>query len=283
MKALILKNGYNHAEQIDYQCVRLKDELDALGVDTSVLAYSGEFCVKDGAAVSCDADFCVFLDKDKYASELLEKSGVRLFNSSRAISLCDDKMLTQIALAGRVKTPNAVAAPLCYRPSEVSEKLLDRVEAELGYPVIVKESFGSMGRQVYKAENREQLRALEERLICKSHLFQEYVETHGTDIRIIVIGGKFACAYMRQNANDFRSNIACGANALPYSPSAQMIEAAETAAQVLGLDYCGVDVFPTNPPLVCEVNSNAFFTAAESTTGFNVARAYAQHILKSMN
>ena len=39
------------------------------------------------------------LDKDKYISLMLEKAGLRLFNSSLAIELCDDKMLTHIILA----------------------------------------------------------------------------------------------------------------------------------------------------------------------------------------
>ncbi len=33
---------------------------------------------------------------------------------------------------------------------------------------------------------------------------------------------------------------------------------------------------------VCEVNSNAFFGGIEKTTGINVARAYAEHVVKEM-
>lgn len=282
MKCLIIKNGYDHASQIDYQCERLKSELELLGVNVNILAYSGEFFLTGGAVKTAEVDFCVFLDKDKYAAELLEKSGVRLFNSARSIAVCDDKMLTQIALAGVVNMPDAIPAPLCYRPSTVSETLLERVQTELGFPVIVKESYGSMGRQVYKADDKAALRAIAEKLINKSHFFQKYIETNGEDVRIIVIGGKFFCSYMRSNPNDFRSNIACGANAVPYSPTPEMISAAEAAARALELDYCGVDVFPTNPPLICEVNSNAFFTAAEAVTHLNIARAYAKHILNSI-
>ena len=36
-------------------------------------------------------------------------------------------------------------------------------------------------------------------------------------------------------------------------------------------------------PLVCEVNSNAFFKGFEKVTGINVAKKYAEYILKDLN
>ena len=59
------------------------------------------------------------------------------------------------------------------------------------------------------------------------------------------------------------------------------IETAEKCAKVLGLDYCGVDLLfgKNGQPIVCEVNSNAFFSGIESATGYNVAKAYAQHVI----
>ena len=37
-----------------------------------------------------------------------------------------------------------------------------------------------------------------------------------------------------------------------------------------------------NTPLVCEVNSNAFFGMFEQITGINVAKIYAQYIFESV-
>ena len=60
--------------------------------------------------------------------------------------------------------------------------------------------------------------------------------------------------------------------------------AAELAASVLGLDYCGVDLLygESGEPIVCEVNSNAFFEGLEGATGVNVAKLYAEHIVKEI-
>ena len=42
--------------------------------------------------------FVLFWDKDVYLAKRLETLGVRLFNSAAAVELCDDKILTALAL-----------------------------------------------------------------------------------------------------------------------------------------------------------------------------------------
>ena len=55
-------------------------------------------------------------------------------------------------------------------------------------------------------------------------------------------------------------------------------------AALLKLDYCGIDFLfrEDGSPVVCEVNSNAFFHAFERATGINVAQKYAEHILSRL-
>jgi len=50
----------------------------------------------------------------------------------------------------------------------------------------------------------------------------------------------------------------------------------------LGLIYAGVDILygEGGKPVVCEVNSNAFFGEIERVSGINVARAYAEEIVR---
>ena len=60
--------------------------------------------------------------------------------------------------------------------------------------------------------------------------------------------------------------------------------AAEKAAEALQLDYCGVDLLEAgSKPVLCEVNSNAFFEGMEAATGMNIARLYAEHIFRTVN
>ena len=289
MKGIICVNPFGEPKESVYQAKRLKDEFAAFGVNADIISdgYLKSYISDGKIRENFSCDFAVFLDKDKYLSACLEKSGVRLFNSHAAIRTCDDKGETYIALAGAgLNIPETVFAPVCYNAySEIDEKALYTVAEKIGYPVIVKESFGSKGKGVYKADDFSALKTLAETLKLKPHLYQRYISFKaGTDVRMIVIGGKFLCAMIRENANDFRSNIALGGKGRKYLPSAEFIAAAEKCAYVLGLDYCGVDLLfgENGAPYVCEVNSNAFISEIERITGVNVARAYAEHIIKTL-
>ena len=63
-------------------------------------------------------------------------------------------------------------------------------------------------------------------------------------------------------------------------PSQEIIDVCERTASLLSLDYCGIDILlgEGDTPIVCEVNSNAFFGGMEGVTGVNVAGAYAKYM-----
>ena len=86
----------------------------------------------------------------------------------------------------------------------------------------------------------------------------------------------------RAKEGEFRSNIELGGKGFPVRLTDGFREAAERAAKTLGLDYCGVDLLDSDGrPVLCEVNSNAFFEGIEQVTGVNVAAAYARHIAEA--
>lgn len=146
--------------------------------------------------------------------------------------------------------------------------------------MIVKTSYGSLGKGVYKADNREQFSVIAKELKCKSHLFQQFIKSSvGRDIRVIVIGGKFVAAMIRQSNRDFRSNLELGGVGTPVTPPKEVVEMCEKTANILKLDYCGIDVlFGENKYYICEVNSNAFFGGIEKVTQINIAEKYSKYI-----
>ncbi|MBD5585712.1 MAG: RimK family alpha-L-glutamate ligase [Clostridia bacterium] len=287
--AIIITNAYSRLKTGLNQAERLKYELELLNVQTDI-KRNGFFAVTQNDGNLKDAlkgyDFCVYLDKDKYVSSALEKCGLRLFNRHSAIRVCDDKMETHLALAGKgVPMPKTVAGLLCYdQNATVTEESVDFIINELGLPVIVKESYGSLGKGVYKAENKKGLLALCEKLKLTPHIFQQFIEeSAGKDVRVIVIGGKAVCAMMRKSDCDFRSNLELGGTAIPYEIDDRLRNICELTAKLLNLDYCGIDVLLSdNGYLVCEVNSNAFFGGIERVTGVNIARIYAEYMLKNI-
>lgn len=292
MKGFILMNAYPRGEKFYTQSARIAQELNNLGVETDILK-NGEidFQIDGEGRVRCPAakeyDFCVYLDKDKYFGYALEKCGLRLFNHAKQIELCDDKMTTYLALVGSgIPTLPTISAPLCYTPGVKPDPVfLQKLVLKLGFPMVVKTSYGSFGKGVYLVHGMPELQAISEKLLYVPHLYQQFAEgCKGQDIRIIVIGGKAVGGIMRQaEQGEFRSNVELGGKAVKIEPPPKYVSLAEKAAQALELDYCGVDLLETEKgPIVCEVNSNAFFEGFETATGLNIAGLYAKHILSSL-
>lgn len=287
MKGIILVNAYAKNKSQISQAQRICAELKNLGENVDIVKNTGIGEIAYGKTVAYNCDYCVFLDKDKAAARIFEKSGVKLFNRAKAIENCDDKMLTHIELANNgIPMPHTLYAPLCYtRDSDVSQEFLNSVEKKLGFPLIAKKCYGSLGSGVYMISDAEQLRDFEESNKLTEHLYQQFIGNGtGEDLRVIVIGGKFVCAMKRINCGDFRSNIELGGHGEMYSPDKSVIKLAEKVADVLQLDYCGIDVLfnSDGSPTVCEVNSNAFFAEAEKICGVNIAETFAKHIVKQI-
>lgn len=287
LNGLILLNAYSPTLETR-QAKRLAEELTKRGADITVRRNDGFMLgISDGAVAGAPGcDFCLYLDKDKYTAQMLEKRGVRLFNRAQAIADCDDKMQTHIALAGNgIPMPDTLAGLLCYdNCASVPPAVLDDIEKRLGYPLVVKLSYGSFGKGVFKADDRNRLAELAERIKLQPHLFQKYIAAaHGKDMRVIVVGGKTLGGIMRVSDGDFRSNVGLGGKAEKVAVPQRISELSEKIARLLNLDYCGLDFLLSPDPLLCEVNSNAFFDAFESATGINVAGAYAQHIIDAIS
>ncbi len=287
----MLINAYLQSQSQFSQAERMGEELRTLGIQTDIMRNDGFYAVVSDNTIKTrfaeTYDFCVYFDKDKYISEMLEKSGLKLFNCHEAIRVCDDKMQTYMTLSGKgISMPKTAAGLLCYHENAtISPQTVEEVEKLFSYPIIVKECFGSQGKGVYMAKDRKELLSLMETLKTRPHLFQETVETSiGKDVRVIVVGGKVVAAMLRQSKTDFRSNIELGGEGKEYALPFDMQMLCERIASELSLDYCGIDILlgKGGKPIVCEVNSNAFFAGIERVTGVNVAKTYAEHIYKQV-
>ena len=113
---------------------------------------------------------------------------------------------------------------------------------------------------------------------------QEFVaSSKGKDIRINVVGNKAVVSMLRENDNDFRSNISSGGHGEKYEPKPEYLDLAVKAAQALSLDFAGVDVlFGEDGPIICEVNSNPQFASTLKATGVNLADYIVEYILSHL-
>ncbi len=228
-------------------------------------------------------DTVLFFDKDVRLAKALEQMGVRVFNSADAIAVCDDKAATHLALAtAGFPQPRTWIAPMAYAAIDTRiAPFLDCAEDDLGYPMVVKECYGSLGNQVYLARDRAELKCLALSMKERAFLLQEYIETGRQDKRLYVVGDRVVAAMRRHSNCDFRANIGQGGHGETYLPTEQETDLALACCKHLGLWFGGVDLLndQNGNTVICEVNSNAQTVAISRVTGVDVAGEIVKAVL----
>lgn len=289
MNGIIIVNqsiGHNQ-----YKIERFIEEFDKKNIKLDVFVNDGTLAIiKDNNVVINlpKTDFVFYLDKDIYLARLLEKAGYRLFNRADFIKFCDDKMLTFIGCANEgIKMPKTIAGPLVYTDLEESNyKFLDNVINELGLPMVVKKVYGSLGEGIYLVNTKDELRKLYSEIARNPIVFQEYVKSsYGQSVRVLIIDGKVFGSFIRSNESDFRSNYGDTASSKKLEKSQKYMEFAQKIADKLHIEYAGIDLFVCDEqePILCEINSNAFFEEFEKVTGLNVAEAVRDMVIRKVN
>ncbi|MBC8080917.1 MAG: RimK family alpha-L-glutamate ligase [Gorillibacterium sp.] len=279
----IVYNGSLNSEKFLYQVRWLERVASELSYKVTVIGNhelipmveGGQTTLK-GKYAGYEPDFFFFWDKDIRLARHLEKMGFKLYNNARSIEICDDKSLTFEVLANHgLRLPKTITAPMVFENCELEDQAsYEFIMDEIGFPMVVKEAFGSFGEQVYLVKNPEEFRQIVRKLQHRPHVYQELISSsYGRDIRINVIGDHVAASMLRKSETDFRANVSAGGKMYPYRPTEEEKKLAVTCAQLVGADFAGVDLLfgPDGEPYVCEVNSNAHFKNIFECTGIDLA------------
>lgn len=276
MKGLLVVNRFLHSDKFDELSTYFLKAADKLNIRLELVT---------NASYKTDwksADFVLFWDKDILLAKWLEMQKIPVYNSASAIEICDDKAKTWLALERKgIPTPKTIPAPMTYSGIGYTElSFVEDIIREFSFPLIMKESFGSFGQQVYLVNNKSELTKKVKELEGKPFLFQEYIgESKGKDIRLQVVGNKVVASMYRYSEDDFRANITNGGHMKAYEPTSQEIELAIRASGAVGADFAGVDLlFGKDGPLVCEVNSNAHFVNILKCTGVDTSMEIMKYI-----
>ncbi|MBQ7739630.1 MAG: RimK family alpha-L-glutamate ligase [Eubacterium sp.] len=270
MNGILAVNAFLKGEKFDILHNHIVSAAQSLGITLKIknnqeLLFSRE-----------KPDFVLFWDKDVNLAKTLENRGIPVFNSARAISLCDDKAKTYLTLENEVAQPKTLIAPFSFFITDYSDFVNQAIEA-LGLPLVFKECCGSFGEQVFLCGSAEEIMAC---ITDKPFLLQEYIEGGNEDVRLEIVGGRCVAAMKRTNLKDFRSNVTNGGTAEPYTPTTKEFQLAVKACALLGLDFGGVDIL--NHSLVCEVNSNAHIINLMKTTGIDPAPEILKQIIETI-
>ena len=197
----------------------------------------------------------------------LENGGLRIINTPAAIEKMVDKYYTLSLLE-----QHGLLVP----PTRVMENETDAMQAfaQLGGDVVLKPLFGSRGVGMVRLSDPEVAGRVFHSLETGSYIYylQRFIPHENSDLRVLVIGGECAAA-MKRVSNSWKTNISQGAKPQAVELDGEIKEISLKAAQVVGADYCGVDLLRGEDGKLysIEVNSMPAWQALQTVTSFNIA------------
>ena len=284
MKAYFIFNKY--LENDKFKCLKnsFSEEAKALNIDIEFVSNS-----KSWQLVLEDKfdkrDFVLFWDKDVKLAKVLEDSAHKVINSSNAIEICDDKSKTFISLLNhKIRQPLTIVSPLIFYGSLASDiDFIDSAINKIGFPMIVKECFGSFGEQVYLINDKEELISKIDKIGIKPFIIQEFIKSSfGKDLRLYVVGDKVLASMKRENSRgDFRANIEIGGTGSLYNANDKQVEMAIKVSKEIGLEFGGIDLLfgENDEPIFCEANSNAYFNEMNRVANIRIEHHILKHIM----
>ena len=201
-----------------------------------------------------------------------ERLHVPVVNNASSIESAKDKMYsTQILQGQNIPVPKTMLVRF-----PVNSDIVDK---QIGFPCVIKVLSGSYGKGVHLVKDVFALEELMDFVASLNSplniLIQEYIGyVPGTDVRVLVVGGKILGAMKRFSTNgDFRANIARGGSGEPYEIDEEVTYLATSTAKALDLDIAGIDLLiDENGYKVCEANSAPGFEGFEKHCNINVAK-----------
>ena len=204
--------------------------------------------------------------------------GGRVINSPRSLEVAIDKHLAlcHIAAAGLVVPATRVV-------QDASAALA--AWEELGGDCLLKPLFGSRGRGLVRIRTAQDVevatRSPAVAESCGGILYiQQFIPNPGWDVRILLVGDRSFAMRRRAGPGEWRTNLACGGEAEPFSPPDDWVSQARLAAAAVGTQIAGIDLIPTRDGRVAvlEVNGVPGWRGLEAATGADITGAVADHL-----
>lgn len=285
-KILIVSNEFYVTERLEEQYGLFVKAFEKRGyaVERRTNAELVYALSEDGASFGRELPpVALMWDKDVPLARALELAGVKVFNSATAIEVCDDKVLTHLALAkAGVSVPPTFVVPMSYANiGYVNTRFLDAILEKTGLPVVFKKARSSYGMDVKLLGTREEVES-HIRETKEDMLLQTFVkESYGRDLRVNVVGDRAVCAVVR-SSDGFCSNVVQGGRMSAATLDEEAAALAVAATKATGADFAGVDLlFTKDGYTVCEVNTSAHFGTVKQVTGIDLADAIAEYIDKA--
>lgn len=254
-------------KQLEVKAKEAGFKVEVINPDKCYISLAGDDYISHDGTKFDGADICIpRLSEDNLEYKVailnhLEKMGVKVINTGKAMRYASNKVESQILLnnAG-IKTPATAMF--------TSEAQLENAVKAIGskFPVIIKTIYGTHGIGVIRADSNASLVSIAQQLLKMNTQFilQEFID-HEESGRILLLDGKpLACVMRTIPKGDFRSNAHQGAELKVHEPSEKELETCKKAAKTLGITLAAVDYIVIDDEIILlEVNGSPGFEAMQ--------------------
>lgn len=198
-------------------------------------------------------------------------------NSSKSLEIARDKFRSYQCLAAEgLPVPRSVLVSKDVALNSVKDYLGDA-------PWVIKIPQSTKGAGVCIAESPRSLKSVVGTLLSVHDriLVQEYIESGGSDIRVMVFGGEASVAVRRSSGSpdEFRSNVALGGLDTAVESNDSMQGIAVRAANSHGLAVAGIDLLESNGDYyIAEVNGSPGLYGPHRRYGAELERDFSKFI-----
>lgn len=198
------------------------------------------------------------VERGLWSLGVLAARGVTVLNGPGTLLATHDKLLTSRILR-RADLPHPATRHIQG----------GRPFPALAPPVVLKPRHGSWGRHVTLCETDDELTEALQRIgdepwyVEHGALLQELVPPTGSDLRLVVAGGRVVGSVRRVAApGEWRTNVALGARRVPVDPPLAAVRLALDAARATSAALVGVDLMATPDEgfAILELNGAVDFT-----------------------
>ena len=135
------------------------------------------------------------ISQSNYIQPMLAFNGYNIFNNPSVTTVCDNKSLTTACFEeAKIQSTPTIWIPITNHPrlrvKEIRKSMIDIIENQFDYPVVIKPTGGGRGWRVTFLKNREELDNYlydDKRIIANPWgLYVQQYKSHIADIRVVV-------------------------------------------------------------------------------------------------
>lgn len=220
----------------------------------------------------------------RYSPDLLDRLEILRFLAVRGLRIFSDPFRIACVLNRLSCTVTLQLAGIPMPRTTITEDVDQALAAVENYGrAVFKPLYTSKARRMLILKNGVDARATIEKYRTENPVMyvQEVVEIGDFDLGVAFLGGEYLTTYARHKTNGaWNTTTSSGGEYLSFNPPPEVIELAQRAQELFGLDFTCVDVALTaDGPCVFEVSAFGGFRGIQETGNINVAGRYTDYVL----